>query len=244
MNFALEINMDPNNAGRPFRQIKSVVLVHGGFVCGAVWEGVFRTLTRSGYTVSVVQNPTVSLAGDVAATKLVLDRQDGDVVLVGHSYGGVVISEAGNHPKVKRLVYVSAFAADAGESVASLTATPFPGESLPPLLPAVDGFFFLDRGQFPAVFAADVQSEKAAFMAHSQVPCGIAALEGVVTRPAWKCKPSFYLLATEDRMIPPAAQLMMAQRAGAIIREIAGSHAVYVSNPLPVADIIEAAATA
>ena len=222
--------------------IKNVVLVHGGFVDGSGWEGVSNLLTARGYNVSIVQNPTTSLAADVAATNLVLDEQDGDVVLVGHSYGGVVITEAGRHPKVKRLVYITAFAPDAGESVSSLIANPPPGASVPPILPPKDGFLFLDKARFAASFAADVELEKADFMARSQVPWGLEALEGTVTTPAWKTKPSFYLVATEDGMIPPPAQRMMARRAGAMVREAAGSHAIYVSKPDPVAGIIEAAA--
>jgi pimeloyl-ACP methyl ester carboxylesterase len=156
----------------------------------------------------------------------------------------VMISEAGNHPKVKRLVYVTAFAADAGESVASLIANPPLGAAAPPILPPQNGFLSLDQSKFVAAFAADVEPDKAAFMAKSQLPWGVMSLEGAVTKPAWKTKPSFYLVATEDGMIPPPAQRMMAQRAGATVREVAGSHAVYVSKPGPVADIIEAAAAA
>ena len=189
-----------------------------------------------------MQNPTTSLGADVAVTNQVLDEQDGDVVLVGHSYGGVVITESGRHPKVKRLVYITAFAPDAGESVASLIANPPPGAPAPPILAPKDGFLFLDKAKFAASFAADVEPGKADFMARSQVPWGLDALQGAATDPAWKHKPSFYLVATEDGMIPPPAQRMMAGRAGATVREAAGSHAIYVSRPQPVADIIEAAA--
>jgi pimeloyl-ACP methyl ester carboxylesterase len=222
--------------------IRNIVLVHGGFVDGSGWEGVSALLTRRGYAVSIVQNPTTALAADVAATNQILDEQDGDVVLVGHSYGGVVITEAGRHPKVKRLAYIAAFAPDAGESVASLIANPSPGAPVPPILPPKDGYLFLDKAQFAAAFAADVAPEKADFMARSQVPWGLDALGGAATDPAWKSKPSVYLVATEDRMIPPAAQRQMAQRAGAAVVEEAGSHAIYVSKPQAVADIIEAAA--
>jgi pimeloyl-ACP methyl ester carboxylesterase len=222
--------------------IRNVVLVHGGFVDGSGWEGVATLLTRRGYNVSIVQNPTTSLADDVAATNRILDSQEGDVVLVGHSYGGVVITEAGRHPKVKRLVYITAFAPDAGESVASLIANPPPGAPVPPILPPANGFLFLDKAKFAAAFAADVAPEKADFMARSQVPWGLDALEGTATDPAWKTRPSFYLVATEDRMIPPPAQQMMAARAGATVREAAGSHAIYVARPEPVVEIIEAAA--
>ncbi len=222
--------------------IRNVVLVHGGFVDGSGWEGVSKLLTDRGFNVSVVQNPTTSLNADVAATQQILDDQDGDVILVGHSYGGVVITEAGRHPKVKRLVYITAFAPDVGESVSSLIANPPPGASAPPILPPKDGFLFLDRAKFAASFAADVEPWKADFMSRSQVPWGVEALAGAATAPAWKSKPSFYLVATDDGMIPPPAQRMMAARAGATVREAAGSHAIYVSRPQPVADIIEAAA--
>ena len=221
--------------------IRNVVLVHGGFVDGSGWEGVSALLTRRGYNVSIVQNPTSSLAADVAATNQILDEQDGDVVLVGHSYGGVVITEAGRHPKVKRLVYITAFAPDAGESVASLIANPPPGAPVPPILPPNNGVLFLNKAKFAAAFAADVEPVKADFMARSQVPWGLDALQGAATAPAWKTKPSFYLVATDDHMIPPPAQRMMAERAGAKVSEAAGSHAIYVSRPEPVADIIIAA---
>lgn len=222
--------------------IRNVVLVHGGFVDGSGWEGVYDLLTRRGYNVSIVQNPTTSLAADVAATNQILDEQDGDVVLVGHSYGGVVVTEAGRHPKVKRLVYITAFAPDTGESVSSLIANPPEGAPVPPILPPNNGFLFLDKDKFAGAFAADVAPAKADFMARSQVPWGLEALQGAVTDPAWKAKPAFYLVAGDDRMIPVPAQRMMAERAGATVREAPGSHAIYVSTPEPVADIIEAAA--
>lgn len=220
----------------------SVVLVHGGFVDGSGWEEVHRILSRDGYQVSVVQHPTVSLPDDVAATKLVIEAQDNPVVLVGHSYGGVVITEAGTHPKVKALVYIAAFAPDAGESVSSLIANPPPGAPTPPILPPQDGFLFLDRAKFHASFAADVDADKAAFMADSQVPWGVGALGGAVTEPAWRSKPSWYLVSTEDQMIPPPAQRMMAKRAGATTIEASGSHAIYVSQPRTVAALVEMAA--
>ena len=153
--------------------IKNVVLVHGGFVDGSGWEGVYRILKKDGYTVSIVQNPTISLADDVAATKRVLAAQNGPVILVGHSYGGVVITEAGNDPKVAGLVYIAAFAPDKGESVSSLIKDPPPGAPVPPILPPQDGYLFLDRAKFAASFAADVDADKAAFMADSQVPWGV-----------------------------------------------------------------------
>jgi pimeloyl-ACP methyl ester carboxylesterase len=216
-----------------------IVLVHGGFVDGSGWEGVYRILKNNGYEVSIVQNPTISLADDVAATKRILAAQDVPAMLVGHSYGGVVITEAGNDPKVAALVYIAAFAPDAGESVASLIQNPPPGAPVPPIMPPQDGYLFLDKAKFPAAFAADVDREKAAFMADSQVPWGLDALNGAVSAPAWKTKPSWYLVATDDHMIPPPAQRFMAKRAGATTVEERGSHAIYVSSPSAVADIIE-----
>jgi len=220
----------------------TIVLVHGGFVDGAGWEGVYKILKKDGYNVSVVQNPTTSLADDVAATKLAITQVQGPVVLVGHSYGGVVVTEAGTDPKVKGLVYIAAFAPDKGESVQSLIANPPPGAPVPPILPPQEGYLFLDKSKFRASFAADVSEEKAAFMADSQVPWGVNALSGAVTQPAWRSKSSWYLVATEDKMIPPPAQRQMATRAGATVTEAAGSHAIYVSKPEVVAALIEKAA--
>ena len=220
----------------------SVVLVHGGFVDGSGWEDVYRILKKDGYQVSIVQNPTSSLADDVAFTRRVVAAQKGPVILVGHSYGGVVITEAGNDPRVAGLVYIAAFAPDAGESVASLIKDPPPGAPVPPILPPQDGYLALDKAKFAASFAGDVPADKAEFMANSQVPWGLAALTGTISAPAWKAKPSWYLVATDDRMIPPAAQQLMSKRAGATTVETPGSHAVYVSQPQAVADIIKQAA--
>jgi pimeloyl-ACP methyl ester carboxylesterase len=221
----------------------NVVLVHGGFVDGSGWQGVYRVLRDAGYSVSVVQNPTNSLAEDVAVTKRALAALDGPSMLVGHSYGGVVITEAGNDSKVKALVYIAAFAPDAGESVADLIKNPAPGAPAPPILPPQDGYLFLDKARFAASFAADVDAQTAAFMADSQVPWGLDALNGAVSQPAWKTKPSWYLVATDDRMIPPDAQRAMSMRARSIVTEVGGSHSVYVSQPQAVAAIIEKAAT-
>jgi pimeloyl-ACP methyl ester carboxylesterase len=220
----------------------AIVLVHGGFVDGSGWEGVYRILKRDGYHVSIVQNPTTSLADDVAATKRVIAEQKGPVILVGHSYGGAVITEAGNDPSVEGLVYITAFAPDRGESVASLIKDPPPGAPVPPILPPTDGFLALDKAKFAASFAADVPAEKADFMANSQVPWGLAALNGAVTEAAWATKPSWYLVATDDRMIPPPAQRAMSKRAGSSVVEAKGSHAIYVSQPEVVAEIIKTAA--
>jgi pimeloyl-ACP methyl ester carboxylesterase len=233
-----EITMDAGPAAR------NVVLVHGGFVDGSGWQGVYSILRNGGYNVSVVQNPTLSLEGDVAATRLIIDAQDEPVILVGHSYGGAVITEAGNDPKVAALVYIAAFAPDRGESVNTLIANSPPGAPVPPILPPRDGFLFLDREKFHASFAADVSAELAAFMADSQVPWGVDGLGGSITEPAWRVKPSWYLVATEDRMIPPPAQRSMAERAGSTVVEVAGSHAIYLSQPAAVSSLIEQAASA
>ena len=222
--------------------IRNVVLVHGGFVDGSGWEGVYRALTKSGHSVTIVQNPTISLADDVAVTKRAIAAQDGPVILVGHSYGGAVVTEAGTDPKVAAVVYIAAFAPDAGESVASLIKDAPPGAPVPPILPPQDGFLFLDRSKFQASFAADVEASAAQFMADSQVPWGLDALGGAITQPAWRSKPSWYLVATNDRMIPPDAQRAMSKRAGSTVVEVEGSHAVYVSQPQAVASLIATAA--
>ena len=224
--------------------VKNVVLVHGGFVDGSGWAGVYQMLKRSGYSVSVVQNPTTSLADDVAVTKRALAALDGPAILVGHSYGGAVITEAGNDPKVAGLVYIAAFAPDSGESVAALIKDPPPGAPVPPILPPQDGYLFLDKGKFAASFAADVNADTAAFMADSQVPWGVEALSEAIRQAAWRTKPSWYLVATDDKMIPPDAQRAMSKRAGSTVVETKGSHSVYVSQPQAVTSIIEKAAAA
>jgi pimeloyl-ACP methyl ester carboxylesterase len=222
--------------------IKNVLLIHGGFVDGSGWRGVYDLLKADGFNVRIVQNPTISLEGDVATATQVIEAQNGPVVLVGHSYGGVVVTETGTHEQVQALVYIAAFAPDKGESVNSLIADPPPGAPVPPILPPQDGFLFLDRDQFAASFAADVPAKEAAFMADSQVPWGVDALGGAVTDPAWRSKPSWYLVASDDHMIPPPAQRSMAERAGATVVEVPGSHSVYVSQPAAVAELIKTAA--
>jgi pimeloyl-ACP methyl ester carboxylesterase len=222
--------------------VRNVVLVHGGFVDGSGWRGVYDLLTADGFNVSIVQNQTLSLESDVETTHNVLDQQDGPTILVGHSYGGVVVTEAGRHERVAGIAYIAAFAPDSGESVNSLIADPPPGAPVPPILPPVDGFLFLDREKFAASFAADLPADDAAFMADSQVPWGVEALNGSVTEPAWRTKPSWYLIATDDRMIPPPAQRAMSQRAGSTVAEAAGSHSIYVSQPGATADLIKLAA--
>jgi pimeloyl-ACP methyl ester carboxylesterase len=223
-------------------QPMSVVLVHGGFVDGSGWEGVYGLLRTKGFKVAIVQNPTLTLQGDVDAASRVIDAQPDQVLLVGHSYGGVVITEAGRNPKVAGLIYIAAFAPDTGESVDSLIKDPPPGAPVPPILPPRDGFLFLDRDKFAQSFAADVDTDKATFMADSQVPWGVEALAGTVGEPAWRTKPSWYLVATDDRMIPPPAQRMMAQRAGSTTVEAEGSHSIFMSHPEKVAGLIEQAA--
>lgn len=223
-------------------QMKNIVLVHGAFADGSGWFGVYKALKKNGYAVTIVQNPTLSLADDVAVTKRALAAQNGPVILVGHSYGGVVITEAGNDPKVAGLVYIAAFAPDKGESVAALIKDPPPGAPVPPILPPQDGYLFLDKTKFAASFAADVSPDLAQFMADSQVPWGVEALSGAISQPAWKTKRSWYLVATDDKMIPPDAQRAMSKRAGSTVVEVKGSHSVYVSQPQAVASLIETAA--
>jgi pimeloyl-ACP methyl ester carboxylesterase len=214
-------------------------LVHGSFVDGSTWRAVYDLLTRDGYHVAVVQNSTLSLHGDAAATRRIVDAQDGPVVLVGHSYGGAVITEAGTHDKVAALVYLAAFVPDKDESVRTFYGDPTaPGS---PLVSAPDGFLFQDRSGFHTWFGADLRAEDAAFMADAQVPFAVDAIEEPVTVPAWRHKPSWYLIATEDRMIAPSTQRAMAQRAGATSVEVAASHAVYMSQPEQTAAVIRQA---
>jgi pimeloyl-ACP methyl ester carboxylesterase len=222
--------------------VKNIVLVHGGFVDGSGWRGVYDVLRADGFNVSVVQNQTLSLDSDVETTHNVLDQQDGPAILVGHSYGGVVITEAGRHKNVAGLAYIAAFAPEAGESVNALIADPPPGAPVPPILPPQDGFLFLDREKFAESFAADLPADEAAFMADSQVPWGAEALNGAVTEPAWRSKPSWYLVAADDHMIPPPAQRNMSARAGSTVVEERGSHSIYVSQPQATADLIKDAA--
>lgn len=223
---------------------RDVVLVHGAFVDGSGWAGVYRALTKKGFRVSISQHSTVSLEDDVAAVRRVIAKHEGPVILVGHSYGGAIISEAGNDPKVAALVYVTGFVVDAGESVGLLTKDPVPGAPEPPLLPPADGFLLLDKARFAAAFAQDLPADQAAFMADSQLPWGLTAVNGQVTTPAWKSKPVWYVVASEDRMIPAVAQRAMAARAGAQVTEVAGSHSLFLSQPDAVAEAIAKAAAA
>jgi len=220
----------------------SVVLVHGAFVDGGGWEAVYQTLKRDGHEVSVVQNSTVSLEDDVAVTKLAIAAQKHPVLLVGHSYGGAVITEAGNDPKVAGLVYVAGWIPDKGESISTLLGQLPPNAPAAPILPPKDGLLFVDQAKFPAAFAADVDPDKAAFMADAQVGWGVKALGGVISQPAWKTKPSWSLVATEDKMIPPDTQRFMSKRAGAEIVEQEGNHAIFLSDPAAVVALVEKAA--
>jgi pimeloyl-ACP methyl ester carboxylesterase len=224
--------------------VRNVVLVHGGFVDGSGWQAVHDLLTNDGCRVAVVQNPTLSLEDDTAVTRRVIDDLDGPVVLVGHSYGGAVITEAGLHDKVAALVYIAAFAPDKGESVNTLIAGFPAGGPQPPILPPKDGFLFLDREKFVASFAADLPAGQAAFMADSQVPWGVNALGGMISEAAWRIKPSWYLVASDDRMIPPPAQRAMSERAGSTVAEASGSHSIYLSQPAAVAALITQAMAA
>ena len=221
--------------------INNIVLVHGAWADGSGWEEVHNILTGKGFNVTAVPNPNTSLADDVKITKAVLSLQNGPTVLVGHSYGGAIITEAGDHPNVKALVYVAAFALDAGESLFKMLAAA-PPDPNSPALPPTDGFIWLDRNKFHANFCADVPASKAKFMAHSQVPVGLAAFDTDLTVAAWKTKKSWYIVATEDKMIPPDAERGMAKRANADVTEIKSSHAVYISHATEVAEVIEEAA--
>jgi len=239
---ALTVSADQSPMAAAASPAKNVVLVHGAFVDGSGWKGVYEILKKDGYNVKIVQNSTESLQGDVAATKRVIDTTTGNVLLVGHSYGGAVITEAGNDPKVAGLVYVAAFAPDAGESVGQLNGKPAPDATNPPMLPPQNGALTLDGSGFQAAYAADVDPVTAGSMADSQVPLGLEALSGTITHPAWKDKPTWYIITTKDKIVPLSLQRTMAERANAHIKEIAASHAVYISKAKAVAKVIEEAA--
>lgn len=221
----------------------SVVLVHGAFVDGSGWQTVYTLLSAEGYEVLVVQNPAITLEGDVAATERAIAEARHPVVLVGHSYGGAVVTEAGDNPKVKAIAFIAAFVPEAGESVAALSEAPAEeGEAKAPVLPPENGYFVVDAAHFPEAFAADVDPDITRFMAAAQVPWWLGAATAPVTRVGWKVRPTFYLLASADRMVPPSAQRRMAERAGARLAAIDSSHAVMLSHPHEVAAFISAAA--
>lgn len=220
----------------------SIVLVHGAFVDASGWRDVYDILSADGYEVLAVQNPTVTLEGDAEATRQAVSRASKPVVLVGHSYGGAVITEAGNLPKVRSLVYIAAFAPEAGESVYDIATAPTPGEDKAPLLPPSDGFLLVDPAKFPDAFAADVDPATTRFMANAQVPWGLGAVQATIAKPAWKEKPTYFMVTTLDRMVPPSQQRAMAARAGAKVAEIASSHAAVLSHPEEVAAFIASAA--
>lgn len=221
--------------------VKNIVLVHGAFADGSGWESVYNILKKKGYNVSVVGNPNTSLQNDVEATKLVLARQNGPAILVGHSYGGAIITDAGNDNNVAGLVYVSAFAPGENESLLTLL------ESGPPapnagFLPPENGYVWYDKAKFHTGFCADLSKEKADFMADSQIPVSATVFGAKIANPAWKNRPTWYVIATEDQTIPVDGQRYMAKRAGAKVTEVKSSHVVYISHPKAVADVIELAA--
>lgn len=227
---------------RPTPKSVSIVLVHGAFVDASGWRKVYEILSRDGYEVLVVQNSAITFDQDVERTRSMIADAAHPVVLVGHSYGGAVITEAGTDEKVLSLVYLAAFVPDAGESVFDLASQEVPGAEKAPLLPPKDGLIRVEQEKFPTVFAAEIDPAEAQFMAAAQRPWGIEAVQGKITSPAWKAKPSFYMLAKEDRMIPAQAQATMAARAGANLVEVRSSHAVMLSQPDEVAALIRTAA--
>jgi pimeloyl-ACP methyl ester carboxylesterase len=220
--------------------IKNVVLVHGAFADGSGWEAVAKILKQDGYTVSVAQPPETSYADDQKYTKAAIDAMGGPVVLVGHSYGGSIITEAGNNPNVAALVYIAAFALDEGESCASIEqAVPQASKAFKP---DSNGNWWIEQEHFAADFAADIPKEQAAFMAVSQVPISTDAFTHKITNPAWKTKRTFYMVATADRSINPEQERMMAKRAHAKTVEVNASHVAYMSHPKETAKLIEEAA--
>lgn len=218
----------------------SIVLVHGALIDGSAWRGVHDLLIRDGYHVSIVQQPLTGLDEDVAATRRVLDQQPGPVVLVGHSYGGAIITVAGADPKVKALVYVAALMPDAGESTSQL-APPKPSQARD-FVATPDGFVTIRPDRFAADFGADLPRAQTEFMAHAQMPVALRAFDARISAAAWRDKPSYFVLATEDQALDPEVAQRMAQRAGAKVTRVRASHAVLISQPRAVARVIESAA--
>lgn len=223
------------------QKAKNIVLVHGAFADGSGWEGVYKILVKRGYNVSVVGNPNTGLADDVESVKRVLNRLDGPAILVGHSYGGAIITEGGSDKNVAGLVYVAAFVPDEGETLLKLSQSgpPSPNSGI---LPPQDGYLWYDKSKFHSGFCADLSAEKAAFMYDSQIPLAASVFVATITKAAWKTKPSWYVVASQDQTIPPDGQRFMAKRANAKVTEVKGSHVVFISQPTAVADVIEAAA--
>jgi len=224
--------------------VKNIVLVHGAFADGSGYEALYQLLKAKEYNVSVVGNPNTGFADDVAATRRVLDRQTGPVLLVGHSYGGAIITEAGNDPKVAGLVYIAAFAPDANESLLQLLQSGPPAPNSGILPPDEHGYIWYDRAKYHAGFCADLPAKQAQFLADSQIPVSASVFAATIVSPAWKTKKSWYIVATEDQTIPADGERFMAKRAGASVTEIKASHLVFMSQPKAVADVIEKAAAA
>ncbi len=243
LSFAATVGLSSCMIGQAYaaEPVKNIVLVHGAYADGSGWRGVAGILQKDGYKVTVVQEPETSLADDVAATTRAIKKAGGPVVLVGHSYGGIVITQAGNIPEVRGLVYVAALAPDVNENIGQ-TRSKFPAATNN-VIKSGDGFLTLNPATFHNDFAADLSEADAAFMAISQVPVNEKAVGGMVTEAAWHAKPSWYAVATEDHKINPDFERFMAKRAGSTTVEIKGSHAVYVSQSKAVADLIEKAAT-
>lgn len=230
----------PTTTPKKSAQIKNIVLVHGYFADGSGWQAVSKILTRDGYTVSVVQEPETSFADDVKATQRIIDMQDGPSILVGHSYGGAVITQAGNDAKVAGLVYLNAFEPEVGESLESLVKQ-MPGATTA-IKPTADGFLYLEPAHFHADFAADVPAREARFMAASQVMPSVQTFTAPITKAAWKTKPSWATVSTADRTVNPALERYMAKRAGSTVVQINSSHVVFLSHPADIARLVERAA--
>lgn len=224
------------------KQVKNIVLVHGAFADGSGWEEVYKILKKKGFNVSVVANPNTSFPEDLAAAKRSIERIDGQIILVGHSYGGAIITEAGNSDKVVGLVYIAAFVPDAGETLLQLVQSGPPTPNSGIEAPSADGFIWYGKAKFHSGFCADLSKEKADFLYDSQVPIAASAFGATVSKAAWKTKPSWYIVATDDQTVPIEGARFMAKRANSKITEIKASHAVYVSQAKAVADVIVKAA--
>jgi len=241
---AAQFVVDTKMVSAQQKPIKNIVLVHGAFVDGSGWKAVYDILTKKGYHVSIVQNPLTSLNDDVNATNSVINAQDGPVVLVGHSWGGVVITEAGNDPKVSALVYVSAFAPDVGQSLKTLSDSGPATEGTAAIHPDAKGNLYIDPKVFPSAVAADLPPQIAESLANHQLPLNHVAFEAPVNTAAWRDKPTFYVITTKDKVIAPEVQKIFAERMHAHVTDVAGSHASLVVHAAEVAAVIEKAALA